>query len=380
MELVLHGVAGPYAGRSAQLTQPEIVIGRDPSSNIPLNDPQLSRMHAKLFIPGGRWHLADLGSTNGTFLNGSKIGAAPVPISDGAVLNIGGSSFRIELRGAVAATILPPSPPSMAPIPPPVYTPPAKRPWGRALQEALSVYEKGIRDVMRDGVITQAEAADLKRVQDRLGLTDADTLEMRASAFISLSDMAIQQDRPDLQDANNHLLDSLGLAGLGHPGVVAACTRALAHEYLSLIRQGQMPICGDSALNLADGEVSHVELGAALLEERVVNSGWVGGNTGVSFRVAKGVRFHVGGTRGRRVSERAVVPVSHGLLAITNHRIAFLGNPKSFEAKWSRVMGVEPFGDGLTVFIANRAKAPTVQYVQPELAEVVAAICSAYIS
>lgn len=80
------------------------------------------------------------------------------------------------------------------------------------------------------------------------------------------------------------------------------------------------------------------------------------------------------------MSERAVVPVSKGTLALTSERIAFLGNPKSFEVKWDKVMSIEPFSDGMTVFIANRARAQTVQYDIPELAEVVAMICSSYVA
>lgn len=74
--------------------------------------------------------------------------------------------------------------------------------------------------------------------------------------------------------------------------------RATAFLTSKAISSGTLPTVDDSVVNLAGGEVSHLEIGACLLEERVVNSGWVGGNLGVSFRLQRGVRFHVGGTRG----------------------------------------------------------------------------------
>lgn len=381
MELVLKGVRGPYVGRTAVLRHGELLIGRDPGNNVPLvDDPQASRVHAKLYLKGGAWYVADLGSTNGTAVDGKSIGASPIPLRSGITLGVGSSVFQVELRSLQAPSPVPhvKAPLAAAPLPPVLK--PAPRPWGRALQEALSVYEKGLRDVIRDGVVTTDEVGDLMRVQARLGLTDQDTLEMRAQGFVYVTDLAIQANRQDLLDANDHLLDSFGLAGVGHPAVVAACRRVLAHVSMLSITSGTLPVNYDSDLNLYDDEVSHIELEANLMEERVVKSGWVSGHSGLSFRVAKGVRFNVGATRGHRISERAVAPVSHGVLAITSERIAYLGNPKSFEVKWSKVMGIEPYSDGMTIYIANRAKAPTVVYDWPDMAEIVAAVCSAYIS
>ena len=63
---------------------------------------QLSRRHARLFTEGGVAYVVDLGSTNGTQLNGTRLGADPVRIQDGDEIIFGGEiSFRAEIDDEV---------------------------------------------------------------------------------------------------------------------------------------------------------------------------------------------------------------------------------------------------------------------------------------
>src|SRR6476646_8439647 len=63
---------GPAAGRSVQLsvTEPRrIVVGKSPVCDLQLSDPMVSRRHAAFDLAGMRLGVADLESTNGTFVN-----------------------------------------------------------------------------------------------------------------------------------------------------------------------------------------------------------------------------------------------------------------------------------------------------------------------
>lgn len=66
-------IRGTPQGHRHFLTMPEMVIGRDNSADIVLNDQSVSRKHAKLTKEGDKVKLTDLGSSNGTVLNGKKI-------------------------------------------------------------------------------------------------------------------------------------------------------------------------------------------------------------------------------------------------------------------------------------------------------------------
>ena len=61
--------AGPDTGREFQLIQGKMVIGRQSSNHVVLDDPNVSRQHASLVFERGGYSLVDLGSTNGTLVN-----------------------------------------------------------------------------------------------------------------------------------------------------------------------------------------------------------------------------------------------------------------------------------------------------------------------
>lgn len=70
-----------WAGRAMQMA-PHITIGRDPGSTLPLTDNYLSHQHARIVERDGDYLLEDLGSTNGTYLNGKRM-SAPAPLRRG---------------------------------------------------------------------------------------------------------------------------------------------------------------------------------------------------------------------------------------------------------------------------------------------------------
>ena len=76
-----------------------LVIGRSSTSDLPLPDRFLSRHHARIFRDGDRYLVEDLGSRNGTLLNGEAI-AAPSPLAPGDVIRISGSTLSVHLDGA----------------------------------------------------------------------------------------------------------------------------------------------------------------------------------------------------------------------------------------------------------------------------------------
>ncbi|HUG94305.1 MAG TPA: PAS domain S-box protein, partial [Planctomycetaceae bacterium] len=83
----LTALTGKHAGRRWELTDEEFVIGRHPSSAIIVGDAMVSRRHARIFRRNGGFHVEDLGSRNGTSVNGRTI-AAPTELSNGDRIQI----------------------------------------------------------------------------------------------------------------------------------------------------------------------------------------------------------------------------------------------------------------------------------------------------
>ncbi|GGT18415.1 DUF1707 and FHA domain-containing protein [Streptomyces purpureus] len=70
-------------------------IGRDPVNGLRLSHETVSRMHAELSLQGGMWILRDLGSTNGTTVNGQRVTGA-VAVRPGDQVAFGRMSFRLS--------------------------------------------------------------------------------------------------------------------------------------------------------------------------------------------------------------------------------------------------------------------------------------------
>ncbi|MCT9077319.1 FHA domain-containing protein, partial [Streptomyces fulvoviolaceus] len=96
----LHVVAGPDAGGVHLLHGGQIHLGRSADADVPLDDPDVSRLHCAVTVgPDGRVSVADLGSTNGTTLDGTRVGTRPVRLIPGALLRIGESALRLAPGG-----------------------------------------------------------------------------------------------------------------------------------------------------------------------------------------------------------------------------------------------------------------------------------------
>lgn len=65
--------SGPTPGKVFELTHGEMTIGRDVSNHIVINDPEVSRKHARLLTQAGGFMIEDLGSTNGTFVGNQRL-------------------------------------------------------------------------------------------------------------------------------------------------------------------------------------------------------------------------------------------------------------------------------------------------------------------
>ncbi|MFF9619876.1 FHA domain-containing protein [Streptomyces griseosporeus] len=96
----LHVVAGPDAGGVHLLHGGEVRVGRSADADVPLDDPDVSRLHCAVTLsPDGRVTVADLGSTNGTVLDGTRVGERPVRFGPGSLLRIGESALRMAPAG-----------------------------------------------------------------------------------------------------------------------------------------------------------------------------------------------------------------------------------------------------------------------------------------
>ena len=134
--------AGPTPGKEFPLEKNEVFIGRDLTNDIVINDAEVSRRHARLVAQPGGYILEDLGSTNGTFVNGQRL-MGPYILRPGETVTLGEhvslafEKVKVDPDATVVSSTLTPTPenvPPPAPVfpepvapqpapPPPVYIP-----------------------------------------------------------------------------------------------------------------------------------------------------------------------------------------------------------------------------------------------------------------
>ncbi len=88
-------VDGPLRGTALTLGASAVVLGRAPSCTLPLEDDYSSSRHARVYPHEGAWWVEDLGSTNGTYVDGERIDA-PTVLAQGTPVRIGQTVLELQ--------------------------------------------------------------------------------------------------------------------------------------------------------------------------------------------------------------------------------------------------------------------------------------------
>jgi hypothetical protein len=105
---------GEDAGKSYEVSR-ALVLGRE-KADVPVKDIGASRAHCKVFSQAGEWAVVDLGSRNGTVVNGEKVARAT--LFHGDTILIGKTRFRLDAPEAPRPAPAAPAPPAARPASP----------------------------------------------------------------------------------------------------------------------------------------------------------------------------------------------------------------------------------------------------------------------
>jgi pSer/pThr/pTyr-binding forkhead associated (FHA) protein len=160
--LQLRTTSGNSVGTELQVTE-ELVIGRGAEGEGRLaDDIELSRMHARVVRePGGGFMIEDLGSTNGTFVNGLQI-TGPQPLSDGDTIEVGSTTMVVQVGAPAPGAAPAESTVSHEPADPTEAAPAAEAPVHVALRVDIDL-------AAREARLTLDEGSDEVKLVNRAG-------------------------------------------------------------------------------------------------------------------------------------------------------------------------------------------------------------------
>lgn len=242
----------------------------------------------------------------------------------------------------------------------------------------VEVFKKTLFDAVRDGAISDPEMKDLQSLYGDYGLTLDDLAKMRVAVYIAAlagakADGVVTAE----EEAELHKIQAFLKI---EDGAIAGSRAELARlRVIAEIEAGNLPGVAVSGLVLQKNETPHWSEPGALIEERVVSRKFEGRSSGVSFRIAKGVSYRIGASRGNLISETAKLKVSHGDLIVTSWRVIFRGDKKSFTYRLDKLLDVNMFSNGVGVTGEN-GNPRVVMFDNDRNADIVGSILSAAVN
>ena len=207
---------------------------------------------------------------------------------------------------------------------------------------------------MAGGTVELAGLGDrLRAAATAAGLRDRKASKFADQGFRGLVERLLDDDLIT-QDEEDELFAAGAAIGVDNDVLNARFPDLVQRIVIAGANADRLAVIPDPHLMVKRGEQVHMELPARLMKE-VVHREFRGGSSGVSFKVAPGVRFRTGGFRGRSViTGTSIEPADTGLLSVTSQRTVFQGSRKTQECRYDKLVGMDPYVDGVRIAVSNR--------------------------
>lgn len=174
-------------------------------------------------------------------------------------------------------------------------------------------------------------------------------------AFTGIIEAMLADDVLDETEETN-LVAAAGALGITPDRMNADFKPLLERMVVARVNDGRLPVldAADVRIRLTAGELCHLTTNASLMKWEAVKE-WQGRNNGFSFRVAKGVYYRTGQTRGHIVTTGQKLAIEDtGVLTVTSKRAVFTGSRKALEFDYRKLLDIEVFSDGIKLAVSNR--------------------------
>jgi hypothetical protein len=232
--------------------------------------------------------------------------------------------------------------------------------WAEQLSQALKRNEekeeqkKQIREVMlaaiSDSVITTDELKQIVELCNSSNLTSDEIYFLRLEAFQSAVRKAIE-DRRVSEEEETSLHHIHSVLQLSEDVFDEAETKISMYRNLYEIEQGNL-VRFSVGIDLHPLENCYWIADVVLMEEKNI-----GVDSSSGTKIAKGLTYRIGSSKGQLVAETDLAPIAKGVLYVTNQRMIFSGEGKSFDIAYANLVDIGLYNDGMR-FLVNENEKP----------------------
>lgn len=156
-----------------------------------------------------------------------------------------------------------------------------------------SVYSETVDNMLEDGLLREDEETSLAEFQE----------------FYSINQ--------DVLNKNNAQTKVVGAS-------------ILRNMFAGKVISGRLKIDGNLPFNFLKNEKLVFLYSPVLLSEQRINTEYEGGSSGVSIRIARGLYYRTSAFKGRPIKKEVTIPISYGMMALTNKHLYFSSTKKKF--------------------------------------------------
>lgn len=237
----------------------------------------------------------------------------------------------------------------------------------------LDYFKQMLLHAVRNGNLSVEDIDTLNDVKNNYGITEDDIRKMGIAVYetafnsITATRYLTATDEQELNRIQTYLF-------IRDQEIQAQKNTTTRMLLCNNIKEGKLPSLTLNDVITSKGEIVYWSEPSVLLEEKIVRRRFEGGSQGLSFRISKGISYRIGGFRGHSIGESGVISTSCGDLIITNRRIFFRGDRKSFDIKYDRLLDLQFFINGLQAHEKNRSKPKIISYVNDDNGPIISEI------
>jgi hypothetical protein len=244
-------------------------------------------------------------------------------------------------------------------------------------REAAGQLRQLLERIATDPACAYSQEVEVARLKKAAGLDDDGLRAMRIEVFAAHAHQAAADQDVSPEELKD--LDAVMKAlGLDTDAVRQPLREIGRYAVLHQVRAGKLPIIEVKGPLLEEGEPVHWATAAELYEEKVIRRYSQGGYSGISVPIYKGIRWHAGGYRTQPVVQTGMVATDHGNLFVTDRRVVYVGQQRSFSIPYKHVLAIQGYSDAVAVQKDGMTAKPV--YFKNQDPELVSAILQLAIS